>query len=268
MRLLMASCQEVRRAGDHTAALEALQALEWEVAGAVAGTYRALLNPENGPLAQSVVRGGCSERGVLQLLLDVRLVRDTLAGGRPLTVIARGGSAGGAAGAVAGVAGVGGAAVAAAAALPDPATMAAVAERKKEMVALEQMLQVCTVCVCGGGGGGCGDGGVVVKMRITHGGWPKMARQLSVVSVGVFKWCWVLLPAFFVQNITSHFHHHFKPLPPPVQPLILLPICATCTTARTSCALHPPAPLSLPPALPPHILTSVPLARTGPSGPH
>uniref|UniRef100_A0A7S3QNJ0 Conserved oligomeric Golgi complex subunit 1 n=1 Tax=Dunaliella tertiolecta TaxID=3047 RepID=A0A7S3QNJ0_DUNTE len=126
MALLHGACQEVRRAGDHAAAPEALQALEWEVAGAALVMYARLLRMdaslEDGPegseeeasssglmgislangatglgiggnstsgskaeaAAAARLAGALTEKGVLQLLMDVRFMRDVLAGGRPL----------------------------------------------------------------------------------------------------------------------------------------------------------------------------------------
>ncbi|GLC68116.1 hypothetical protein PLESTF_000647700 [Pleodorina starrii] len=147
--LLSAACAEVRRAGDHKIAPEALQAFEWELSRALTSTYSQLLQPGTGSLH---VRG-VTEKGILQLLLDVRFLRDVLVGGRPVTTR----------GAGAGASGAGAAAAAAAAAaasggglgalgsglllpgseLTDPSLVSALAERKREAAALEQLLQDC-----------------------------------------------------------------------------------------------------------------------------
>ncbi|KXZ49014.1 hypothetical protein GPECTOR_23g103 [Gonium pectorale] len=141
--LLAAACAEVRRAGDHKIAPEALQVFEWELSRAITSTYMQLLAPGPGGLQAR----GLSEKGVLQLLFDVRLVRDVLLGGRP--VGSAGPSAAGAGTGQSAVRGVGvggllatGAVVGAGAAeLADPTVLSALAERKRQQAALEQTLQ-------------------------------------------------------------------------------------------------------------------------------
>mmetsp|Transcript_34672 Transcript_34672/g.87742 ORF Transcript_34672/g.87742 Transcript_34672/m.87742 type:complete len:1232 (-) Transcript_34672:139-3834(-) len=157
LSLLNAACAEIRRAGDHTAAVEALQVFEWELAGAAMDCYTHLIGPKASFGAASTtsygrgnsldlagatsgygasagaaasLAGRLSEKGVLQLLVDVRYLRDVLAGGRPLNPRSTppGASAGGGA------------------PLPlvdpqDPTALAAMAERKRQGTGLEQQLQ-------------------------------------------------------------------------------------------------------------------------------
>ncbi|GIL55296.1 hypothetical protein Vafri_10857 [Volvox africanus] len=144
--LLAAACAEVRRAGDYKIAPEALQAFEWELSRAVTSTYSQLLQPGTGVLH---VRG-ITEKGILQLLLDVRFLRDMLVGGRPVTARSSSAPAGPAPGlgAVATSGAIGGLGSLAAGLLPgvelaDPALVSALTERKREAAALEQMLQDC-----------------------------------------------------------------------------------------------------------------------------
>jgi len=166
MQLLMSACQELRRAGDHAICTEALQIFEWELAGAAfkavasvlqtsspvtnkggAGLHNAssfsLAAKSNGALSPLPESSGLklSEKGVLQLLLDVRLLRDVLAGGRPLDLWAASSSAG-----TPGLeAAVPQSSLLTApllqADLQDPAVMAAVVNRKREVSNLEQQLQ-------------------------------------------------------------------------------------------------------------------------------
>ncbi len=134
------------------AAPEALQLLEWELSRAATATYSQLLQPGGALSAR-----GVSEKGVLQLLMDVRFIRDVLVGGRPVGTRPAGQAVGGAgAGASGGLhpSGSGGAlpgAVSVGGLLPgvgvggelaDPTVASALAERKREAAALEQMLQV------------------------------------------------------------------------------------------------------------------------------
>ncbi|KAG2431082.1 hypothetical protein HXX76_009615 [Chlamydomonas incerta] len=150
--LLNAACTELRRAGDHKIAPEALQAFEWELSRALISAYAQLLSPGLGALSTK----GITEKGVLQLLFDVRFIRDVLVGGRPVSAT-RPGGAGGAGASAASVAAAAAAAATAGAALgglggmgglgagtaelADPAVVAALGERRREQAALEQMLQ-------------------------------------------------------------------------------------------------------------------------------
>ena len=133
-----------------TTAARLLQLLEWELAGATLRTISTLLHGGEGDeLAKTgssgALLGGGSvgpqhsllpplasrltEKGVLQLMFDIRMLRDVLAGGRPPSAT-----------------GTPPAAAAAAMALgevpQDPSVAAALAERKREWLWLEQMLQV------------------------------------------------------------------------------------------------------------------------------
>eukprot|EP00798_Chlamydomonas_sp_ICE-L_P025620 gene25620-11274_t len=130
MSYLSAACRELCRAGDHTAGTDALQALEWELGGAALSTYSSLLHAEeSGTLGFSI-----SEKGILQLLLDVRFLRDVFLGGRPLTLNkapdAGTTSAGGTNPRLMG--GV---------ELQDPAVAAALSARKREQSSLESQMQ-------------------------------------------------------------------------------------------------------------------------------
>lgn len=78
--LLNGACREVKRAGDHTIGADALQIFEWELQVACVQCLMEVLTPPGGQLSARV-----SEKGVLQLLLDLRFTRDVLAGGRPHT---------------------------------------------------------------------------------------------------------------------------------------------------------------------------------------
>lgn len=133
------------------------QVLEWELLGSLLSVLNTLLGssaPAGGlggvsptsvglgtgtltSLPGQTLEGRLSEKGVLQLLLDVRLLRDVLAGGRPL------GSRVGAASALP-PAGPGSAAQGAAVLLDptDPAVLAALNERRRQGAQLEQQLQV------------------------------------------------------------------------------------------------------------------------------
>lgn len=150
---------------------------EWELAGAALECYAQVIGPRcaltaPGAGAHSYARpapdtpttpthpattlgGRLSEKGVLQLLADVRFLRDVLAGGRPLNprtaAVATAGSGGGAG------AGAAPAPPPPPALLVDPqdqGSLAALAERKRMGVALEQQLQVGVgagrMCVCVG----------------------------------------------------------------------------------------------------------------------
>jgi hypothetical protein len=87
------------------------QVFEWELLGALLSMFNTLLGSSSGlgsgtlsSLPGQTLQGRLSEKGVLQLLLDVRLLRDVLAGGRPLgsraapAAAASAGAAGGGAG--------------------------------------------------------------------------------------------------------------------------------------------------------------------------
>ena len=103
--------QEVRRAGDQAAAPDALRQLAWEVHASFLAVVEQLLRLLQQQAAAAAAAAGAvtlTEKGVLQLLLDVRFARDVLVGGAP----ASGGEA------------------------------AAVAQRKRQAAALEQQLQV------------------------------------------------------------------------------------------------------------------------------
>ncbi|KAG1666478.1 hypothetical protein FOA52_004860 [Chlamydomonas sp. UWO 241] len=134
MAFLSRVCAEAVRAGDHTATPDALAVLAWEAGGAALSALSALLaDTTEAGAATTATRPALSEKGVLQLLLDARVVRDVTAGGRPLSL--RSGAAGAAAAAAAG------GATAAAVAGDDPAVTAAVAARRRECARLEGELQ-------------------------------------------------------------------------------------------------------------------------------
>lgn len=81
MKALLESCRELQRVGGHSACKEALQLFEWELGSSACDTMKELLD-DGGPLSQ-----GLQETGALQLLLDIRLLRDVLAGAQPLSVL-------------------------------------------------------------------------------------------------------------------------------------------------------------------------------------
>ncbi|KAK9806237.1 hypothetical protein WJX72_006789 [[Myrmecia] bisecta] len=74
---LLSACREVQRAGGHQVGVAAVEALEWELGGAALQAVRTLLK------TGSVLDRKVSEKGVLQLLFDLRFLQDALAGGRP-----------------------------------------------------------------------------------------------------------------------------------------------------------------------------------------
>lgn len=100
--VVVATLQEVRRAGEHTATADALQLLLWELHGSLLSTLQQLLYANsatsNGNTTAASAAGATSngshkknvlsEKGVLQLLFDQRFMRDVLAGGKPLVAVA------------------------------------------------------------------------------------------------------------------------------------------------------------------------------------
>lgn len=161
--LLQGACQELKRAGDQAVPAEALQVWEWELLGAALNCLNQLLSASslssanghslsaatssstsngNGRTLSGVLtpslESRLSEKGVLQLLFDVRLVRDILQGGRPLSPAQTQGG------------GSTGAAATTAPALLDPqdaSVLAALADRRRAVTLLEQQLQVSHQCV-------------------------------------------------------------------------------------------------------------------------
>ncbi|GBF88246.1 conserved oligomeric golgi complex subunit 1-like [Raphidocelis subcapitata] len=137
---LMAACWETTRAGDHTAPTEALQLLAWELeaelsaaVARVAGEEQQQAEAEAGGAEaqpsqqqqqqqqQRAGAGAVTEKGILQLLFDLRFARDVLAGAHP----ADGGGGGG------------GAEDAAASA----AAATAVAQRRRQLSDLQRRLE-------------------------------------------------------------------------------------------------------------------------------
>jgi hypothetical protein len=118
--LLCSALQETRRAGEHLISADALQLLQWELHGAALAVLQQLSSSSSGSVADGSSNSAVSEKGVLQLLFDQRLLRDVLGGSKPP----------GAEGAAAanGVAAAGGAVAAAA--------------RKRLVMDVEQQLQV------------------------------------------------------------------------------------------------------------------------------
>jgi hypothetical protein len=129
--------QETVRAGDHAIATDALQLLQWELQAALAGALAAAEAGGDGgaePTAAGAEQAGpASEKGVLQLLFDQRFARDVLAGAHP----ADGHGGGGAP--AAGVPAFRGSGPTAP---PPSAAAGALAQRKQQLTALEQQLQV------------------------------------------------------------------------------------------------------------------------------
>jgi hypothetical protein len=130
--------QETRRAGEHLISTDALQLLQWELHGAALAVLQQLSSSTNSsstfsqPGTATAADGNntsdntVSEKGVLQLLFDQRLLRDVL--GSSKLPGADAGSVAAAASAANGMAGAGGA--------------AALAARKRLVVDVEQQLQV------------------------------------------------------------------------------------------------------------------------------
>ena len=67
--------------GGHLIGAPALALLEWQLMGAILQDFNPRLRP-GGTLGSRI-----SEKGALQLLFDVRFLRDVLAGGRPLSAL-------------------------------------------------------------------------------------------------------------------------------------------------------------------------------------
>ncbi|GAB4815087.1 hypothetical protein N2152v2_002133, partial [Parachlorella kessleri] len=111
MALAAGACREADNAGGHAVDEEAVSMLKWRLAGALLGALRSGLQP-SGPL----VGRGLSEKGVLQLLFDIRFLYDLLAGRGPVSITSS--SADGPTGAA-----------------------SAVAARKRELSELEEELQ-------------------------------------------------------------------------------------------------------------------------------
>ena len=92
----LAACSEADRAGGHLLEGEALALLKWRLGAALLSALRAGLGDADGDASGDAsgagVGGGSggqlggrlSEKGVLQLLFDVRFLTDLLAGGRPV----------------------------------------------------------------------------------------------------------------------------------------------------------------------------------------
>mmetsp|Transcript_16154 Transcript_16154/g.45001 ORF Transcript_16154/g.45001 Transcript_16154/m.45001 type:complete len:1129 (-) Transcript_16154:189-3575(-) len=118
MSFLLNACRELQRAGGHMISSSALQLFEWELSGAMVAALGAVLEESSGPSPKKAV----SEKGVLQLLFDVRYLRDVLSGARPAPPASS-------------------AAAAAGPGMVDPAVISAMSERKRAMVELESKLQ-------------------------------------------------------------------------------------------------------------------------------
>jgi hypothetical protein len=136
--VLLHVLQETRRAGEHLISADALQLLQWELHGAALAVLQQLSNSthSSSSFSQPGTAGAAdgtnssnntvSEKGVLQLLFDQRLLRDVLGSSKPPGADA--GSVAAAASAANGMAGAGGA--------------AALAARKRLVMDVEQQLQV------------------------------------------------------------------------------------------------------------------------------
>jgi hypothetical protein len=137
--LVLHPLQETRRAGEHLISADALQLLQWELHGAALAALQQLSSSTNS--SSSFCHAGAavaadssnsstntvSEKGVLQLLFDQRLLRDVLGSSKPPGA-ATAGAATAAASAANGMAGAGSA--------------AALAARKRLVMDVEQQLQV------------------------------------------------------------------------------------------------------------------------------
>lgn len=102
-----------------------LQLWEWELSGAVIETFKDLLEQSNGDKPALVI----TERGILQLIFDLRYLRDVLSGGRPAPPLSHTAEE-----------------PSAASRMMDPAVTAAVADRKRAFTKLEGQLQARTEC--------------------------------------------------------------------------------------------------------------------------
>jgi hypothetical protein len=140
--------QETRRAGEQLISLDALQLLEWELHGAaVCALQKMCSTPTSAAAGGEMSEAPCtvSEKGVLQLLFDQRLLADVLAGGRPVAVSAGADTSLGAAsglppGSGSGLTVAGGAGGLGSSLVQDVA--GALASRKSQLTSLEQQLQV------------------------------------------------------------------------------------------------------------------------------
>lgn len=145
--------QEVRRAGDYTISTDALQLFAWELQGAIIRSLNMLLDATAADFGAAI-----SEKGVLQLLFDQRLIRDFLVGARPVLITSSGESMNGtltsesvsngldevssSSRQFSRSAGAFGGSGHHKLDASDPHTQAAMAERRKLVAALEQQLQV------------------------------------------------------------------------------------------------------------------------------
>jgi hypothetical protein len=136
--VLLHVLQETRRAGEHLISADALQLLQWELHGAALAVLQQLGSSTNSSSSSFSQPGAAtadsnnssnntvSEKGVLQLLFDQRLLRDVLGSSKPPRADV--GPVAAAASAANGMAGAGGA--------------AALAARKRLVMDVEQQLQV------------------------------------------------------------------------------------------------------------------------------
>ncbi|KAK9836059.1 hypothetical protein WJX84_002269, partial [Apatococcus fuscideae] len=77
LALLLAACREVQRAGGPLVSQAALRQLAWHLSASVESTIREALD------VGSELDRRLSEKGILQLLFDVRFLQEALSGGRP-----------------------------------------------------------------------------------------------------------------------------------------------------------------------------------------
>eukprot|EP00891_Asterochloris_glomerata_P007079 jgi/Astpho2/7079/Aster-x0305 len=77
LMLLLAACRELQRAGSFACSSTAVHLMSWELGRAIVAVLRMGLQP-GGLLANCL-----SEKGVLQLLFDVRFAQTVLASGKP-----------------------------------------------------------------------------------------------------------------------------------------------------------------------------------------
>lgn len=86
VQLALAACQEADRAGGHLLEEEPLLLLKWRLGAALLAALGAALAPAGiGSTGGGQLGASLSEKGVLQLLFDVRFLTDLLAGGRPVS---------------------------------------------------------------------------------------------------------------------------------------------------------------------------------------
>uniref|UniRef100_A0A061S2P7 Conserved oligomeric Golgi complex subunit 1 n=1 Tax=Tetraselmis sp. GSL018 TaxID=582737 RepID=A0A061S2P7_9CHLO len=124
MALLSSACCEVHRIGGQSAMYSALQLFQWELGGAVVKAMHNVLDTLN---HSNHSDKKISEKGVLQILMDIRFLRDVLSGGLPVNLQPALDGAVGESERSSGVL--------------NPRVSALLQERKRNMIEIESMLQ-------------------------------------------------------------------------------------------------------------------------------